>query len=105
MFFEDLIDRVKAQARLRIHNGELTERRLALHAGISQSHMHNVLKGARLLTPSVADQILRALRISVLDLLRDERGEIPLDLQSPAKGPRREQSLFRDADRLQRGER
>jgi hypothetical protein len=36
--------------------------------GISQPHMHNVLKGVRTLSPEISDSILNLLHISLLDL-------------------------------------
>jgi hypothetical protein len=47
----------------------MTERGLARMTGVSQPHIHNVLKGVRILTPEIADAILRALQLSVLDLI------------------------------------
>lgn len=64
--------RLLDQVRLRLCNGELTERRLARMAGISQPHMHNVLKGVRSLTPEVADLLLASLGLSVLDMIAPE---------------------------------
>ena len=69
MYFDQLQSRLIAVLRARLQNGELTERRLARLTGISQPHVHNVLKGVRVLSPEIADQILRRLRISLLDLL------------------------------------
>jgi len=54
---------------LRIQNGDFTERGLARILGISQSQVHNVLKGARKLKPELADHMMRKLDMSVLDLL------------------------------------
>jgi len=59
---------------LRIQNGDFTERGLARILEISQSHAHNVLKGARKLTPELADHLMARLDMSVLDLL--EAGEL-----------------------------
>ncbi len=75
MSFEDLLDRLLVYARERVHNGEMTERGFARQLGVSQSHIHNVLSGARVLTPSVADRILRQFDLSVADLftMRGER--------------------------------
>jgi hypothetical protein len=70
MYFEELHDRLLLSLRMRLSNGELTERRLAKLTGISQPHMHNVLKEKRTLSPRAADQILHRLGLSVLDLLR-----------------------------------
>jgi predicted XRE-type DNA-binding protein len=60
-----LVDAVNA----RISNGEFSERGLARILGISQPQIHNVLKGARKLSPEIADVILMRLQISILDLL------------------------------------
>ena len=74
MNFQTLQVRLLAHINTRVRNGDLTERRLARLVGISQPHMHNLLKGARSLSPAHADRILSQLRISVLDLL--EPGEL-----------------------------
>ena len=50
-------------------NGDFTERGLARILGVSQPQMHNVLKGARKLTPELADRLLARLGIDLLDLL------------------------------------
>lgn len=55
--------------RDRVRAGELTERSLARLTGISQPHLHNVLKGARSLSWDSADQILEHLNLSLSDLL------------------------------------
>jgi len=73
MDFKLLELRLLALLRTRVRNGEITERRLARLTGISQPHLHNVLKGARLLSLGMADQILGSLQINLLDLL--EPGE------------------------------
>lgn len=57
------------ELRRRVRNGESTERALAKLTGISQPHMHNVLKGQRLLSSDLADTILQKLQLSVLDLI------------------------------------
>ena len=54
--------------RERVHNGELTERGFARKVGLSQSHVHNVLSGSRVLTIRTADRILSGLGITVADL-------------------------------------
>jgi transcriptional regulator with XRE-family HTH domain len=69
MYFDGLQRRLIAVLRTRLQNGELTERRLAHLTGISQPHVHNVLKGARILSVSAADTILRRLGLTVTDLL------------------------------------
>jgi DNA-binding transcriptional regulator YdaS (Cro superfamily) len=73
MYFETLQARLLDYVRWKVRNGELTERRLAGLIGVSQPHMHNVLKGLRTLSPGIADRILRMLEMSVLDLAVPER--------------------------------
>jgi len=60
-----LIDFIK----LRIQNGDFTERGLARLLGISQSQIHNVLKKARTLKPELADHLMMRFDMDVLDLL------------------------------------
>ena len=69
MTFCQLQHRLVEHLRHRIQSGETTERGLAASPGISQPHLHNVLKGKRLLSMEMADEILRNLQISVLDLI------------------------------------
>jgi hypothetical protein len=69
MFISDLLDRVVGLARETVHSGEVSERALARRAGLSQPHLHNVLKGIRALSPGAADQLMRALDIAVPQLL------------------------------------
>ena len=61
--------RLVSHVRARVRNGELSERGLARITGISQPHIHNVLKGTRLLSPDMADQLLQRLQINLVDLL------------------------------------
>ena len=49
--------------RARVERHEISERRLAINAGFSQPHVHNVLKGARSLTPEVADRLMETVGI------------------------------------------
>ena len=71
--FVSLRQRLLDHLRRRIRNGELTERGLARLTGISQPHVHNVLKGIRALSPELADVVLTSLHLSALDLIpRDE---------------------------------
>jgi len=69
--------RLVSDVRARVRNGELSERGLARLTGISQPHIHNVLKETRLLSTEMADQILRHLRINLVDLLTAEDGDAP----------------------------
>lgn len=69
MHFRLLQLRLVSQIRTRVTNGEVSERSLARLTGISQPHMHNVLKGKRLLSPQMADQVMSRLHIDLSDLL------------------------------------
>jgi transcriptional regulator with XRE-family HTH domain len=69
MDFARLQCRLVAHIRERVRSGEITERGLARLTGISQPHIHNVLKGARFLSVEMSDQILRELHIDLLDLI------------------------------------
>ena len=50
MTFDDLRARLVENLRLRVRSGVATERGLARQTGISQPHLHHVLKGKRLLS-------------------------------------------------------
>lgn len=69
MLFTLIQERLVIHLRNRVRAGELTERHLARVTGMSQPHMHNVLKGIRSLSPEFADQIVEHLHLSVTDLL------------------------------------
>lgn len=73
MSFQELQRRLVACLEERVRSGQATERGLARLTGVSQPHMHNVLKGKRLLSCETADAICRELNIDLLDLL--EPGE------------------------------
>lgn len=67
--FEELRNKLLENLRARVRNGEVTERRLARLTGISQPHVHNLLKGVRTLTPQLGDQILKNLKMSLTDFV------------------------------------
>ena len=69
IYFELLQLRLIMNVHQRVQRGELTERGLARAIGISQPHLHNMLKGVRVLSPPMADLLLRHLHMTVLDLL------------------------------------
>ena len=69
MNFYDLQRRLLEDLRRRVRSGEITERRLARQTGISQPHIHHVLKGKRLLSTLKADEILSHLGLDLLDLV------------------------------------
>ncbi len=70
LLFFDLQRNLLDALRARIRNGELTERGLARLTGVSQPHVHNVLKGTRILSLDLADRILVHLHLSVTDLIQ-----------------------------------
>jgi transcriptional regulator with XRE-family HTH domain len=72
MDFHELERRLLEHLRRRVHSGELTERGLARITGISQPHIHNVLRGKRTLSSDTADVILHILRMDLLDLIEPE---------------------------------
>jgi transcriptional regulator with XRE-family HTH domain len=72
MTFYELQQRLLEELRQRVRSGAATERGLARTAGISQPHLHNVLKGKRLLSMDKADELLRRLQIDVLQLIHPE---------------------------------
>jgi hypothetical protein len=75
MDFQWLQSRMVSHIQERVRSGEITERGLARLTGVSQPHIHNVLKGKRFLSLPTADQILRQMRIDLLDLIRPEDWE------------------------------
>lgn len=71
MYFGLLHSRLVDHMRGRVRSGEITERGLARLAGISQPHLHNVLKGVRLLSAGMADQVVLNLHLSAFDLVEE----------------------------------
>ncbi|MGA2269506.1 MAG: XRE family transcriptional regulator [Bryobacteraceae bacterium] len=69
MNFRELQRRLIAYLRTLVRSGDATERGLARITGVSQPHMHNVLKGQRLLSLEMADQVLHQLHLDLLDLV------------------------------------
>jgi hypothetical protein len=69
MDFEQLHSRLIEHLQQLVRSGEITERGLSRLTGVSQPHIHNVLKGKRLLSLAKADSILRQLKLDVLDLV------------------------------------
>ena len=57
-----------------VRSGDATERGLARLTGVSQPHMHNVLKGKRGFSLDMADQGLAQLHLDLLDFV--EPGEM-----------------------------
>ena len=69
MDFRLLQLRLVANMQARVRNGEMSERGLSRLTGISQPHIHNVQKGARVLSINMADRILERLHLDLVDLL------------------------------------
>ena len=72
MTFHDLQQRLLEELRHQVRSGAATERRLARISGISQPHLHNVLKGKRKLSLRKADGVLHRLQIDLLHLIQPE---------------------------------
>ena len=97
--FRSAHERLLAQVRSRMQNGELTERAFARRLGVSQSHINNVLRGRRNLSQELADSILKFFNYSLLDLHHDvevrsclgdralSSGRIEIDVLENPAGP------------------
>ena len=83
MTLQEAQRRLLAYVQDRIHNGEFTERGLARLMGISQPHVHNVLKGVRKLSPGVFDATLKYFHLSILDLAASQELEANLIARRP----------------------
>jgi hypothetical protein len=79
---EVLRARLVQLVKIRIDNGEFTERGLGRVLGISQSQTHNVLKGTRRLQLQLGDRILAKLGLSVVDLLNEDELDKALRLRT-----------------------
>ena len=77
MNIEDLVAGVMEIARAEIRSGKFSERQLAKRAGISQPHLHNSLHGVRTLSPRAAGLLMKALGVTVPDVIwrLPEQGE------------------------------
>ena len=69
MNFKHLEQRFLCELRERVRSGAVTERGLARLVGVSQPHIHNVLKGKRFFSLEKADQVLRSLGLDLLDFI------------------------------------
>lgn len=76
MNFSDIHIRLTEHIALKVRRGDLTERALAKRVGISQPHLHNVLKGKRCFSLETADLVMEALDMTILDLIRDPAGSL-----------------------------
>jgi transcriptional regulator with XRE-family HTH domain len=75
VLFSTLQQRLIRRLNDEIRAGKLTERGLARRAGLSQPHVHNLLKGIRSPTAESADAMLRAISAGVSDLIDGRRAE------------------------------
>lgn len=82
MLISTLLGLLAAHIQDRIRRGDFTERSLARRAGISQPHLHNVLKGVREMSPRTADALMRELGVTVQTLI-----ERPLPLRDTSREP------------------
>jgi plasmid maintenance system antidote protein VapI len=85
--FREAQSRLLDAIRQRIRNGDWTERGFAKLIGVSQPHVHNVLKGARALTTEISDLILTSTGQTILDLCT--RAELERQLSHPGGTPSR----------------
>jgi len=67
--FSDFQRRLVVHLHTLVRSGEATERGLARLTGVSQPHMHNVLKGKRFLSLEMADRVVAHLDLDLLDLI------------------------------------
>jgi predicted transcriptional regulator len=72
MHFGELHHRFVTHLRSMVSSGELTERGLARMTGVSQPHIHNVLKGKRNFSVEMADTILYHLELDLIDLIQPD---------------------------------
>ncbi len=82
MYFHELHGRLIDIAKERVRAGELTERGLARMCGISQPHMHNVLRKIRALSTAAADRLMRTLNIQITDLMWRVSSEHDADVRA-----------------------
>ncbi len=69
MYLDDVRTRLVELVKRRVQCGQFTERGLARLSGMSQPHLHNVLKQVRTLSLEAADQLLLAMNFGVEDLI------------------------------------
>jgi hypothetical protein len=67
--FKLLLFRLRELLKEKVKNGELTERGMARSTGVSQPHLHNILKGIRTLPPELADQLLILAGLNLFNLI------------------------------------
>jgi transcriptional regulator with XRE-family HTH domain len=95
MNLSEIEERLLDNLRARVKRREISERRLALHTGFSQPHIHNVLKGARQLTAGVADRIMERMGITLEDLFQVSELERALPHREFKDSPFREVPMLK----------
>ena len=70
--FEVLHGRVVKHLQDIVRNGVVTERGLSRMTGLSQPHIHQVLKGTKFFSMASANQVLRSLQNDLVDFLEPE---------------------------------
>ena len=68
-YITEFCERLVEVARQRVRSGAVSERGLARMASISQPHLHNVLKGIRVLSTEAADRLMEALGVTIAQVL------------------------------------
>jgi len=68
VYISELYNQLIEEARRRVRAGIVTERQLGRLCGISQPHMHNVLKNFRSLSPESADRLMEVLNLDIPEL-------------------------------------
>lgn len=84
--FDELAHRLVRDLAKLVRSGTVSERRLAVMVGLSQSHLHNVVNGLRTLTSTVADQVLDRLEWSLLDLIESTEVQVLLNRRQASLG-------------------
>jgi len=82
VYLGELHARLIELAQRRVRAGEITERGLARRCGMSQPHLHNVLKQIRALSNDAADRLMQALGVTIADLLWTGLGDAGGDLRA-----------------------
>jgi hypothetical protein len=82
LYITGFCGRVIQMALLRVHSGMISERALARRAGISQPHLHNALKGIRTLSPEATDRLMRALNVTIPQILWAAGGFSPDEVRA-----------------------
>jgi hypothetical protein len=95
--FEILLSKLREVLREKVKNGQLTERGLARLTGVSQPHLHNILKGIRSLPPELADQLVTLAGLDLPHLMEASRSPTgQAGILGKAPGNSREMEILGD---------